>query len=160
FMGLSATFSEIILPNLADVDNITGVVYCGLFGLLIILMQGTVVAHAIARLICNKLNSSTVGEGSTTLYSIIYFFDFYFIGLIVGSVMRRVTDRMKVSREKLAYIVDSTSAPMSLLAPVSTWVVFVMGLIGSQFVELNITGSAYLTYITTIPFNFYSILAL
>src|SRR5699024_3832534 len=68
--------------------------------------------------------------------------------------------RMKVSREKLAYIVDSTSAPMSLLAPVSTWVVFVMGLIGSQFVELNITGSEYLTYITTSPFSFYSILAL
>src|SRR5699024_9037765 len=80
--------------------------------------------------------------------------------LTVGSVMRPVTDRMKVSREKLAYIVDSTSAPMNLLAPVSTWVVFVMGLIGYQFVELNINRSEYLTYITTITFKFYSILAL
>src|SRR5699024_9339699 len=83
-----------------------------------------------------------------------------FNALTVGSVMRPVTDRMKISREKLAYIVDSTSAPMSILAPVSTCVVFVMGLIESQFVELNITGSEYLTYITSITFNFYSILAI
>src|SRR5699024_12832538 len=62
--------------------------------------------------------------------------------------------------EKLAYIVVSSYAIMSLLAPLYTWVVFVMVLIGYQFVELNITGFEYLTYITTIPFNFYSILAL
>src|SRR5699024_2171926 len=117
-------------------------------------------AHAIAKAISNKVKSPKGAQGSTTLFGIIVFFDDYFNALTVGSVMRPVTDRMKVSREKLAYIVDSTSAPMSLLAPVSTWVVFVMGLIGSQFVELNITGSEYLTYITTIPFNFYSILAL
>lgn len=160
FMGLYATFSEIILPNLADVDNITVLVYCGLFGVLIVLMQKTGGAHAIAKAISNKVKSPKGAQGSTTLFGIIVFFDDYFNALTVGSVMRPVTDRMKVSREKLAYIVDSTSAPMSLLAPVSTWVVFVMGLIGSQFVELNITGSEYLTYITTIPFNFYSILAL
>ncbi|MFS8520485.1 MAG: Na+/H+ antiporter NhaC family protein, partial [Micromonosporaceae bacterium] len=74
--------------------------------------------------------------------------------------MRPVTDKMKVSREKLAYIVDSTSAPMCLLAPVSTWVVFVMGLIGAQFADLGISESAYLAYLKTIPFNFYAILAL
>src|SRR5699024_12843274 len=91
---------------------------------------------------------------------IIVFFDDYFNALTVGSVMRPVTDRMKVSREKLAYIVDSTSAPMSLLAPVSTWVVFVMVLIGSLFVDLGISGSEYLTYIAPIPFNFPSLLAL
>src|SRR5699024_11267728 len=107
-----------------------------------------------------KVKSPKGAQGSTTLFGIIVFFDDYFNALTVGSVMRPVTDRMKVSREKLAYIVDSTSAPMSLLAPVSTWVVFVMGLIGSKFVVLGISCSEYLTYIDTITFNFYSLLTL
>src|SRR5690625_7197469 len=67
---------------------------------------------------------------------------------------------MRVSSEKLAYIVDSTSAPMCLLGPVSTWVVFVMGLIGVEFAKLGISTSEYVTYLSTIPFNYYSILAL
>src|SRR5699024_3479207 len=132
FMRLYSAFSDIILPSLADVYNITVLVYCGLFGVLIVLMQKTGGAHAIARAIFNKVKSPKGAQGSTPLFCIIVFFDDYFNALTVGSVMRPVTDRMKVSREKLAYIVDSTSAPMSLLAPVSTWVVFVMGLIGSD----------------------------
>lgn len=160
FLGLYATFSEIIIPNLADEDNITVLVYCGLFGVLIVLMQKTGGAQAIAKAISSKVHTAKGAQTSTGIFGIIVFFDDYFNALTVGSVMRPVTDRMKVSREKLAYVVDSTSAPMSLLAPVSTWVVFVMGLIGSQFVELGISGSEYLTYIATIPFNFYSVLAL
>src|SRR5699024_12148366 len=122
--------SEIMFLNRADVDNISVFVYCCIFCVLIVLMQKTGGGHAIARGISNKVKSPKGEQGSTTLFGIIVFFDDYFNALTVGSVMRPVTDRMKVSREKLAYIVDSTSAPMSLLAPVSTWVVFVMGLIG------------------------------
>ncbi|WP_218012846.1 Na+/H+ antiporter NhaC family protein [Virgibacillus ndiopensis] len=94
------------------------------------------------------------------LFGIIIFFEDYFNALTVGSVMRSVTDKMRVSREKLAYIVDSTSAPMCLLGPVSTWVVFVMGLIGVEFGKLGIEKSEYITYLSTIPFNFYAILAI
>src|SRR5699024_6965753 len=117
FMGRYATFSEIILPNLADVDNITVLVYCGLFGVLIVLMQKTGGAHAIARAISNKVKSPKGAQRSTTLFGIIVFFDDYFNALTVGSVMRHVTDRMKVSREKLAYMVHSTSAPVRIFAP-------------------------------------------
>lgn len=74
--------------------------------------------------------------------------------------MRPVTDKLRVSREKLAYIVDSTSAPMTLLGPVSTWVVFVMGLMSEQFAKMHVSKSEYVTYLTTIPFNFYAILTL
>src|SRR5699024_2256269 len=154
------TFSDIIIPNLADEDNITVLVYCGLFGVLIVLMQKTGGAQAIAKAISSKVHTDNGAQTSTGIFGIIVFFDDYSNALTVGSVMRPVTDRMKVSREKVASVVDSTSAPLSVLAPVSTWVVFVMGLICSQFVELGISGSEYLTYIATIPFNFYSILAL
>ncbi|SET59074.1 transporter, NhaC family [Oceanobacillus limi] len=160
FMGIYASFSEFILPNLGDEWSATVLLYCGLFGVLVTVLQKTGGAHAIAHAISKRVKTDRGAQGSTMLFGIIIFFEDYFNALTVGSVMRSVTDKMRVSREKLAYIVDSTSAPMCLLAPVSTWVVFVMGLIGAQFVELDMTGSEYMTYLATIPFNFYSILAL
>ncbi|UJL45423.1 Na+/H+ antiporter NhaC family protein [Virgibacillus sp. NKC19-16] len=159
-MGLYAVFSDFILPNVGDEWSATVLIYCGLFGVLIAVLQKTGGAHAIATAIAGKVKSPRGAQGSTMLFGIIIFFEDYFNALTVGSVMRSVTDKMRVSREKLAYIVDSTAAPMCLLGPVSTWVVFVMGLIGAQFVELGISDSAYMAYIFTIPFNFYSILAL
>ncbi|MFA1822103.1 Na+/H+ antiporter NhaC family protein [Virgibacillus oceani] len=160
FMGLYASFSDFIIPNVGDPWSATVLIYCGLFGVLIAFLQKTGGAHAIANTISRKVRSPKGAQGSTMLFGIIIFFEDYFNALTVGSVMRSVTDKMRVSREKLAYIVDSTSAPICLLGPVSTWVVFVMGLIGAQFVELGISGSEYMTYIFTIPFNFYSILAI
>ncbi|WP_047984201.1 Na+/H+ antiporter NhaC family protein [Ornithinibacillus californiensis] len=159
-LGMYASFSEFILPNLGDPWSATVLLYCGLFGVLVAFLQRTGGARAIAHSISSRVKSDRGAQGSTMLFGIIIFFEDYFNALTVGSVMRSVTDKMRVSREKLAYIVDSTSAPLCLLAPVSTWVVFVMGLIGAQFVELGITGSEYVTYLATIPFNFYSILAL
>lgn len=160
FMGLYASFSDFIIPNVGDPWSATVLIYCGLFGVLIAFLQKTGGAHAIADAIARKVRSPKGAQGSTMLFGIIIFFEDYFNALTVGSVMRSVTDKMRVSREKLAYIVDSTSAPICLLGPVSTWVVFVMGLIGAQFVELGMSGSEYMTYIFTIPFNFYSILAI
>ncbi|MFD2044828.1 Na+/H+ antiporter NhaC family protein [Ornithinibacillus salinisoli] len=159
-MGIYASFSEFILPNLGDEWSATVLLYCGLFGVLVAVLQKTGGAHAIANAISKRVKTDRGAQGSTMLFGIIIFFEDYFNALTVGSVMRSVTDKMRVSREKLAYIVDSTSAPMCLLAPVSTWVVFVMGLIGAQFATLGISRSEYMTYLGTIPFNFYSILAL
>src|SRR5699024_11386687 len=98
------------------------IMYCELLVLLFVLIKKTGGAQAIAKSISNKVHTAKGAHTSTGIFGIIVFFDDYFNALTVGSVMRPVTDRMKVSREKLAYIVDSTSAPMSLLAPVSTWV--------------------------------------
>lgn len=160
FMGLYASFSEFIIPNLGDEWSATVLLYCGLFGVIIAFLQKSGGAHAVANSIIKRVKTDRGAQGSTMLFGIIIFFEDYFNALTVGSVMRSVTDKMRVSREKLAYIVDSTSAPVCLLGPVSTWVVFVMGLIGAQFVELGISRSEYLTYLSTIPFNFYSILTL
>jgi len=160
FMGLYASFSDFIIPNVGDPWSATVLIYCGLFGVLIAFLQKTGGAQAIAAAIARKVKTPRGAQGSTMLFGLIIFFEDYFNALTVGSVMRSVTDKLRVSREKLAYIVDSTSAPICLLGPVSTWVVFVMGLIGAQFIELGMTGSEYMTYILTIPFNFYAILAI
>ncbi|OBX35189.1 malate-2H(+)/Na(+)-lactate antiporter [Halomonas elongata] len=123
-------------------------------------LQRTGGAQAIARAISERVASRRGAQGATLGLGVLIFFEDYFNALTVGSVMRPITDRMRVSREKLAYIVDSTSAPMCLLGPVSTWVVFVMGLIGTQLTEMNISGSEYLIYLSSIPLNFYAWLAL
>lgn len=160
FMGVFASFKDFIIPSIGDEWSATIILYGAFFGGLIAVLQKTGGAYAIAEAIAKRVKTPRGAQISTWLFGIIIFFEDYFNALTVGSVMRPVTDKMKVSREKLAYIVDSTSAPMCLLAPVSTWVVFVMGLIGAQFAALGISESAYLTYLKTIPFNFYAILAL
>lgn len=160
FTGIYASFNEFIIPSLGDPWAMTVLAYCGIFGVLITAMQKTGGAHAIAHAISKRVKTDRGAQGSTMMFGIIIFFEDYFNALTVGSVMRSVTDKMRVSREKLAYIVDSTSAPMCLLGPVSTWVVFVMGLIGVEFSKLGLSKSEYVTYLTTIPFNYYAILAI
>lgn len=159
-IGLYDTFDAFIIPSVGDEWSVTVLIYCGLFGVLIGVLERSGGAQAIARSISARVASRRGAQGATMGLGVLIFFEDYFNALTVGSVMRPITDRMKVSREKLAYIVDSTSAPMCLLGPVSTWVVFVMGLIGTQLVEMDTSGSEYLIYLSTIPLNFYAWLAL
>lgn len=160
FMGFFAMFRDMIIPNLGSPWNATVILYGAAFGGLIAMIQKTGGAFAIADSIAKKVKTARGGQLATAIFGLAIFFEDYFNALTVGSVMRPITDKLKISREKLAYIVDSTSAPICLLVPVSTWVVYVMGLIGSEFEKSGVTDAAYLTYIKTIPYNFYSILAL
>ena len=88
------------------------------------------------------------------------FFDDYANTLIVGSTMRPITDRLKVSREKLAYIVDSTAAPVASVFPISSWIGFEVGLIAAAFAAVEIPFNAYTTFVASIPYRFYPIFAL
>ena len=87
----------------------------------------------------------------------VYFSD-YFSPLFVGSTMRALSDRFKISREKLAYICDSTSAPVSILVPITGWAVLVAGLIVGMG-PIEDAADAMAAFILSIPFNLYSILA-
>ncbi|MFH0779211.1 MAG: Na+/H+ antiporter NhaC family protein, partial [Candidatus Eisenbacteria bacterium] len=80
--------------------------------------------------------------------------------LIVGNTMRPITDRLKVSREKLAFIIDATAAPVASLAIISTWIGYEVGLIGDSCSALGISQNPYLIFLETIPYRFYPILAL
>ena len=79
--------------------------------------------------------------------------------LIVGPVFEKVFDKAKISREKLAWIIDSTSSPVAVLIPFIGWGVYIMGLIKNEFDLLNITTSEFSTLVQVIPFQFYAILA-
>jgi Na+/H+ antiporter NhaC len=74
--------------------------------------------------------------------------------------MRPLTDKLRISREKLSYLVDSTAAPVANIAIISTWIGFEIGLIGDSFQSLGIGDNPYLVFFETIPYNFYSIFAL
>lgn len=91
---------------------------------------------------------------------IIIFIDDYFNALAVGSISKPVTDRFKVSRVKLAYYIDSTSAPVCAISPISSWGAYIITLIGGVFVSLNITNVAPMTaFLQMISMNYYVILA-
>ena len=90
----------------------------------------------------------------------IIFFDDYANTLIVGNTMRPYSDKLRISREKLSYIVDSTSAPIASIAIISTWIGFEMGLISDAFAKLGIERNIYITFLQSIPYRSYCILAL
>lgn len=92
----------------------------------------------------------------TGLLGIIIFIDDYFNSLAVGQISRPITDRQKISRAKLAYLIDSTSAPICVISPISSWGAYIIGIIGSIIIANNISGiTAFSSFIKMIPMNFY-----
>jgi len=100
------------------------------------------------------------GQLVTWAMGLLIFFDDYANTLVVGNTMRPFTDKLKISREKLSYIVDSTAAPVASIAIISTWVGFQVGLIEQVFSVLHLDQNAYGVFLKSIPFSTYSILAL
>jgi len=100
------------------------------------------------------------GQLATWLMGLAVFFDDYTNTLIVGNTMRPVTDKLKISREKLSYIVDSTAAPVAVIAVITSWIGFEISLIKDAFDTLGIDRNPFMTFVASIPYNFYPILAL
>jgi len=100
------------------------------------------------------------GQAATGLLGLIVFFDDYANALVVGNTMRPVTDRLRISREKLAYLVDSTSAPVSCVALVTTWIGYEVGLIGGAVALIDgYSETGYAVFLNSIAYSFYPILA-
>jgi len=100
------------------------------------------------------------GQLSTTIVGFVIFFDDFTNLLITGNTMRPLTDKLRISREKLAYIVDSTSAPLAAISGISLWVGFQVALIKSSIASIPELESPYLLYLNSITYSFYPILAL
>ncbi|MEE8335039.1 MAG: Na+/H+ antiporter NhaC family protein, partial [Candidatus Neomarinimicrobiota bacterium] len=100
------------------------------------------------------------GQMSTAVMGILIFFDDYANTLLVGNMMRPFSDKLKISREKLSYIVDSTAAPVASIAVISTWSVFQMSLLAGPFQYFGITENPYITFLKSIPYSFYCLFTL
>ena len=145
---------------LTDYDTIWLIVVCGLFGSLIALISDAKGTHAIARF----LGKICKGQKSTLLVSwilgIIIFIDDYMNILTISACTKKLSDQRKIPRESLAYVIDSTGAPVCVLVPFSTWAIFFAGVFYElECVQLLGYQSAMETYIHAIPFMFYAIAA-
>lgn len=148
--------------NLADGDHLRVLIFTVLLGMQIALIHACGGMEAIVNWLAPLARSRRSGQLLTYFMGLIIFIDDYANTLLLGSTMRPITDRLKISREKLSFIVDSTAAPVSGLALVSTWVATEISAISSGFknVGQDIGGESFSIFVATIPSRFYVIFML
>ena len=117
-------------------------------------------AKAIAEALAKKSKTVKGVQLTTWLLGLLVFFDDYANSLIVGPIMKPVADKMKVSREKLSFIIDATAAPVAGLAIISTWIGLEVSLIDAGFKEIGVEATGFGVFLQTIPYRFYNILIL
>ncbi len=164
---------ELAVPALGDTGGQTQIV---VFSLLLGGMVGIVSRNAgtrgIVNLVVGWATTRRRGKLGTWGAGLAIFFDDYANTLIVGNAMRPITDRLRISREKLAYLVDSTAAPVAAIVPISTWVGYEISLIADglqiaaqqaptpELAQALLDASPLVIFLQTIPYRFYPLLAL
>lgn len=149
-----------IVNAIADRAHASILVFSLLLGGMLGVMTQSGGAKGLASLVGTDATNRRRGQLTTWVLGLLVFFDDYANSLLLGSAMRPVTDRLRISREKLAFLVDATAAPVASLALISSWIGVEVGYIGDQLTHLGIERDPYVTFIETIPFRFYPILML
>ncbi|MBO5575479.1 MAG: Na+/H+ antiporter NhaC family protein [Ruminococcus sp.] len=154
--GFPGVFNTIVrdgfVANLADADNVGILLFLVVLGVIVVLMNKAGGSRAYGEWAAKHIKTRAGASLSTFLLGVLIFVDDYFNCLTVGSVMRPVTDKHKVSRAKLAYLIDATAAPVCIIAPISSWAAAVSGTVkGVNGIQL---------FIRTIPYNLYALLTL
>lgn len=163
FSALIQSFLDFIdraLNSLADPWNAGIILQVLVIGGVINLVAKMGGARAIAESLANKAKTAKGAQVITWIMGICVFFDDYANALIVGPIMRPVADKMKISRERLAFIIDATAAPIAGVAIISTWIGLEVGLINDAFIGIGIDTDAFGVFLQTIPYRFYNILIL
>ncbi|WP_027399692.1 Na+/H+ antiporter NhaC family protein [Anaerovorax odorimutans] len=138
-------------------DNINIILFLALLGSLVVLVTIAGGSQAYGIWATTKIKSKAQAQLATAALGVIIFVDDYFNCLTVGTVMKPVTDKYRIARAKLAYIIDSTAAPICIIAPVSSWAAAV----GSNLSEAKgVFQSDILAFVSTIPYNLYAILTI
>ena len=156
--NIIGTLSDITLDVMQDETIGWVIAVCGLMGSLIYILIQTGGASAFARKMAKRANSRSKSLLVTWFLGMVMFIDDYLNAIAIGNSMKKVTDKFKVSRAMLSYVVDSTAAPTCVIVPISTWAVFFAGVLEST--EVANTGDGMRMYISGIPFMFYPFIAL
>lgn len=143
------------IESIADVDNVGILFFLVLLGTMVAMMNKTGASAAFGNWALTNIKSRIGAQLATILLGILIFVDDYFNCLTVGSVMRPVTDAKKVSRAKLAYLIDATAAPICILAPISSWAAAIAG-----FAKDDSSSNGFAMFLCSIPYNFYAILTI
>ena len=149
---LNNIFTNGIVASVSDPYNVGILVFLVMLGSIVCLMNKAGGSAAFGRWADVHIKTRRGAQLATILLGILIFIDDYFNCLTVGSVMRPVTDRHKISRAKLAYLIDATAAPICIIAPISSWAAAVSGFVSD--------GSGLALFIRTIPYNFYALLTI
>lgn len=145
------TFFDVMKSSM----NLNILIFDVLLGMIIVLMAKSGGSGAYGRWAGERIKSKKSASLATMGLGILIFVDDYFNCLTVGSVMRPVTDRYKISRAKLAYIIDATAAPVCIIAPISSWAAAV-----NSYVPENAGITGFQLFLSTIPYNLYALLTL
>ena len=145
-------FKDGIISVLSDSYNVGILCFLVILGAMVQLMNRSGGSAAFGRWASSHIKTRAGAQLATIAFGCLIFIDDYFNCLTVGSVMRPVTDKHKVSRAKLAYLIDATAAPICIIAPISSWAAAVSGFVeGENGMKL---------FLQTIPFNFYAVLTI
>ncbi|MGN0852355.1 MAG: Na+/H+ antiporter NhaC family protein [Kiritimatiellia bacterium] len=151
------TFIDLVSGKFAE--NVSLVLFLALLGALVSVITRAGGARAYGDWAFRRLKDERTAGFMTILMGLIIFIDDYFNCLSVGTVMRPVADKFKMSRAKLAYLIDTTAAPVCIVAPVSSWAVFVISQIPAELPRtLGMSGME--MFLRAAPFNFYAIFSL
>ena len=142
-----------MITKLSDSGNVGILAFLVMLGILVALMNKAGGSAAFGRWASTHIHSRAGAQFATLLLGVMIFVDDYFNCLTVGSVMRPVTDRQKVSRAKLAYLIDSTAAPICIIAPVSSWAAAV-----TSSVPEGSGINGFTMFLRTIPYNYYAVM--
>ena len=141
-----------IIANLADEYNVGILVFLVILGVIVCLMNMSGGSAAFGRWAQKRIKTRIGAQLATVVLGCLIFVDDYFNCLTVGSVMRPITETHKVSKAKLAYLIDATAAPVCIIAPISSWAAAVSGFVGE--------GEGFRVFISAIPFNYYALLTI
>jgi Na+/H+ antiporter NhaC len=160
FTGLLRAMDTYVSGSLQDSGHVTILLFSFLLGGMLGVIQRAGGTKGIVNSVAPLARSPRSAQVTAWILGILVFFDDYANTLLVGPTMRPITDRLKVSREKLAYIVDSTAAPVASIAVISTWIGVEVGLIHDAFVHSGIQRDAFGAFVASLPYRFYPIFAL
>lgn len=150
---LQHVFNDGLISSTADAYNVGILIFLVILGVMVSLMNKSGGAEAFGAWAKKHIKSKTGTQIAAICLGILIFIDDYFNCLTVGSVMRPLTDRSKISRAKLSYLIDSTAAPVCIIAPISSWAAAVSGFVSEGENGLTL-------FINAIPYNFYALFTL
>lgn len=151
-LTITHIFSDGIIGVLSDSYNVGILVFLVILGAMVSLMNKAGGSAAFGQFAADHIKNRVGAQLATILLGVLIFIDDYFNCLTVGSVMRPVTDKFKVSRSKLSYLIDATAAPVCIIAPISSWAAAVTGFVEGE--------DGFSIFIRAIPYNFYAILTI
>jgi Na+/H+ antiporter NhaC len=161
FTGLFASFEVYVANAVADFDHATIMLFTFMIAGMVGIISRNGGMRGIVEWIITGANSAKRGQLAVWSLGLLIFFDDYSNTLVVGNTSRSITDRLRISREKLAYIVDSTAAPLATVALVTTWIGYQVSLIGDASVHLEgLEMSPYSIFLNSILYSFYPFMAI